>query len=143
MTDEISIGGVQGGGDGDPVGRRLVPIRVGDATVWVEQVGDAIVELTDDVHPVAAPDPQRAFENAGAFLRECVRIFDERIRQLPRRPQEISVEFSIGFEMRGKASLIPVFLTGESSLTSGIKVTAVWRPDQETSPATSGVSSGP
>jgi hypothetical protein len=135
MTDDVSVGGVREGDDEDDSRRRFTPIRVGEATVWVEQASDAIVEPTDEIHPVAPPDPQQAFENAGSFLRECVRIFDERIRQLEHRPEEISVEFSLGFELRGKATLIPVFLTGESSLTSGIKVTAIWKPGQSGRPA--------
>jgi hypothetical protein len=40
------------------------------------------------------------------------------------------VEFSLTFEVKGKASIVPVFVTGESSVQSGLKVTALWKkPD--------------
>lgn len=131
MDDEIAVGGIREPDDVASSQRHLVPIQVGEATVWIEHVADPVVEPGDAIHPVAPPNPQQAFESAASFLRECVRIFDDRIRRLERRPEEISVEFSLGFEMRGKATLIPVFITGESRLSGGMKVTAIWHPKQD------------
>lgn len=126
MDDEITAGGVGERGDQRPA-RRLVPVQIGTATVFIEQAGGP-VELVagDEVHPVALPGPQRAFEQAGDFLHECVGIFDARIRALASRPQEVSVEFSLGFEVKGKATLIPILLSGETSTQAAIKVSARW-----------------
>ena len=110
--------------------RRIVPMRVGNATVFVEEVGEPVmIDVGDQVRPVAPPSPQEAFENAGEILHECVRVLGERIEALAAkaRPQEITVEFSLSFEVKGQASLIPVFVTGESSAQTGLKVTSVWK----------------
>lgn len=126
MSDEVMAGGV-GEVDEQRPARRLVPVQIGMATVFIEQAGGP-VELGegDEVHPVALPGPQKAFEQAGDFLQECVGIFDARIRALVTRPQEVSVEFSLGFEVKGKATLIPILLSGETSTQAAIKVTARW-----------------
>ena len=42
-------------------------------------------------------------------------------------PQEITVEFSLSFQVKGKASLIPMFVTGETGAQTGLKVTAKWK----------------
>jgi hypothetical protein len=110
--------------------RRLVPLQIGSATVYVEQVGAAVVtELDDGVRPVAPFRPQEVFENAGEILRECVRVIGDRLETIAAktRPEEITVEFSLSFEVKGKASVIPVFVTGETGLQSGLKVTARWK----------------
>jgi Trypsin-co-occurring domain 1 len=110
--------------------RRLVPMQVGSAVVYVEQVGEpAVTEEDDRIRPVAVPSPREAFETAGEILRECVRVIGERIEALSAsaRPDEISVEFSLNFEVKGKAALIPVFVTGETGAKTGLKVTAVWK----------------
>ncbi len=110
--------------------RRLVPVQIGSATVYIEQVGSAVVtELDDAVRPVAPLRPEAVFENAGEILRECVRVIGDRLETIATktRPEEITVEFSLSFEVKGKASVIPVFLTGETGVQSGIKVTARWK----------------
>lgn len=110
--------------------RRLVPVEVGSATVWIEQVAEpAAVDEGDRVRPVSAPSPEKAFETAGEILRECVRLVGERVANLAEksRPQEVSVEFSLTFEVKGKAAVIPVFVTGETAAQTGLKVSAVWK----------------
>jgi len=107
-------------------------MRVGSATVYVEDYGEsALIEVDDRLRPVAPPSPQEAFGSAGEILRECVRVIGERVDALAvkARPQEISVEFSLSFEVKGKAALIPVFVTGETGTETGLKVTAVWKND--------------
>ena len=141
MGDEISVGGVAETSASD--GRRLVPMKVGSATVYVEQVGPPAEAVADDtIYPVA-PSPREAFETAGEVLRECVRVVGEKMAAMGEAaqphavalakaalPEEVTVEFSLTFEASGRAALIPVFVTGESKAQTGLKVTAVWqKPD--------------
>jgi hypothetical protein len=126
MDDEITAGGIGGLADRRSV-RRLVQVQIGNATVFVEQLGAPVeVDVGDEIHPVALPSPQEALERAGDLLQELVRIFDARIRALASRPKEVSVEFSLGFEVKGKATLIPILLSGETSTQAAIKVSAAW-----------------
>jgi hypothetical protein len=108
----------------------MVRIEIGTAVVFIEQ-SDVPLELNlgDDIHPVSLPNPQSAFEHAGDFLRELVGIFDRRIHALASRPEEVSVDFSLGFEVSGKATLIPVLLSGKSTTQAAIKVSATWRTE--------------
>jgi hypothetical protein len=128
VSDEITVGGI-GGMPGEAAIRRLVPLQIGSATVFIEQDPAPVeVDVGDEIHPVALPSPKEAIEQAGAFLQELVGIFDKRIKKLATtsRPKEIGVEFSLGFEVKGKATLIPVLLSGESSAQAAIKVCATW-----------------
>jgi hypothetical protein len=128
VSDEITVGGI-GEMPGEAATRRLVPLQIGSATVFVEQDPAPVeVDVGDEIHPVALPTPKEAMEQAGAFLQELVGIFDERIKKLATasRPKEIGVEFSLGFEVKGKATIIPVLLSGESSAQAAIKVSATW-----------------
>jgi hypothetical protein len=115
----------------------LVPMQVGSAVVFVEYVGEPVIEggaADDSIYPVAPPSPGSAFDMAADALRECVRIVGERLERLGRRrPDEVSVEFSLSFQVKGKATFIPVFVTAESGATTGLKITAVWRPSATTS----------
>jgi Trypsin-co-occurring domain 1 len=115
--------------------RRLVPIQIGSATAYLEQFGEpAVVESEGRIRTVAPSSPGEAFETGGEILRECVRIIGERIEAMAdrARPQRIAVEFSLSFEVKGKASIIPVFLTGETAGKTGLKITAEWtRTDTE------------
>jgi hypothetical protein len=134
MSDEIRMGNPPPrSSESEPI-RRFVPMRVGNASVFVEEVGEpALIEAGDQVRPVAPPSPQEAFENAGEILHECVRVLGERIEALAAkaRPQEITVEFSLSFEVKGQASLIPVFVTAASSAQTGLKVIAVWKQQED------------
>ena len=112
-----------------PPTRRLVPLQIGNAIVYVEHVGEPVViEADDSIRPVALPRPQEVFENAGEILRECVRVIGDRIGAMTEKaqPAEIVVEFALSFEVKGKASVIPVFVTGETGVQTGLKVTAKW-----------------
>jgi len=108
--------------------RRLVPMSIGTSVVYIEQVGEAItVEPDDSIYPVASP--RDAFEGAMEALKECVRALGERFEQLTEKvkPQEVTVEFSLTFDVKGKVSPIPILVTGETETQTGLKVTAVWR----------------
>ena len=107
-------------------------MRVGSATVYVEQVGAPVDVAAQgaaegEVYPVA-PSPQEAFETASEALRECVRMVGDHLEALAgRRPQQVTVEFTVSFEVKGRAALIPVLLTGEATSKGGLTVKAVWR----------------
>jgi hypothetical protein len=108
-------------------------MQVGNAVVYVEQFGELVAAESDDqIRAVAAPSPREAFETAGEILRECVRVIGERIEALgaKAKPDQMSIEFSLNFEVKGKAALIPVFVTGETGANTGLKVTAVWKGGQ-------------
>jgi len=108
----------------------MVPMQIGSATVYLVQTPEESVTVEDDrIRPVAPPSPAQAFESAGEILRECVRVMGERFENLTdkARPEELTVEFSLTFEAKGKASIVPVFVTGETSAQTGLKVTAVWK----------------
>src|SRR5712692_2270847 len=103
MSDEIRIGTSSNMLSETAPTRRLIPMRVGSATVYVEEVGEpAVIEADDQVRPVAPPSPQEAFQSAGEILRECVRVIGERVEALTAktRPHEITVEFSLSFEVK-------------------------------------------
>ncbi|HEX6426661.1 MAG TPA: CU044_2847 family protein [Niastella sp.] len=109
--------------------RRLVPMKVGRATVYVEEVRAPVTIESDEIRQVSPPSPDEAFDKAGEILHECVRVLGDRIETMAAKakPSEVTVEFSLNFEVKGKASIIPIFVTGESGLQTGLKVTAVWK----------------
>jgi hypothetical protein len=80
-----------------PVGtsrRRLVPMKVGAAIVYFEQVVEApVVETDGGIHPMV-PSPEEAFQKAGEVLRKCVRVLGGQVTGLARRtrPQTIEAE---------------------------------------------------
>jgi Trypsin-co-occurring domain 1 len=122
----ITAGGIGEVAD-DASGRHFVPLQIGAATVFVEQAPTPIdVDLSGEIHPVALPSPKEAMEQAANFLQELVGIFDKRIKALAKRPEEVSVELALGFEVKGKATLIPVLLSGETKAQAAIKVSAKW-----------------
>jgi NTP-dependent ternary system trypsin peptidase co-occuring protein len=109
--------------------RRLVPIQVGKAIVYIEQIGEpVIIEADDRIHPVA-PDTKEVFENAVEVLQQCVHVVGEKVETIVEkiRPQEITVEFTLSFEATGKIAVIPILVTGETKGSTGLKVTAVWK----------------
>lgn len=136
MSDEIFAGNIDVS-RAEPLspGRRLIPMQVGKATVYIEQIGEpAEVQTDDSIYPVAPPTPREVFENAVEVLQECVQVVGTKLETLAAKamPQEVTVEFSLTFQARGKMALVPVFVTGESGLETGLKVTALWkRPEEE------------
>lgn len=126
MDDEITAGGIGELAD-EGASRRLVAVQIGTATVFIEQARAPVeLDLGDEIHPVTLPSPKEAFEQAGDLLQEIVRSFDARVKALATRPEEVSVEFSLGFAVKGRATLIPILLSGETSAQAAIKVSAKW-----------------
>ena len=128
---EITVAGGDSASETLPTdgGRRLVPMQVGDAVIYIEQIGPPPkVEGNAEIRAVSAPDPREVFEQASTALRECVRQVGEKLTAMADkvRPQQVTVEFSISFDAKGK-SVIPVFFTGEAGVTTGLKVTALWK----------------
>src|SRR5262249_25520170 len=109
--------------------RDFVPMRVGSATVFVEAIGETeLATPADEIYTVAPVSPQEAFRIASEFLQECVLLVGERVEGLTEnRPSEVSIEFSLTFQVKGKASIIPVFVTSEAGAQTGLKVKAVWK----------------
>lgn len=118
---------------GQEEAKVFVPMQVGSATVYVQTSSEGARVEDDRIRPVAPVDPRQVFESAGEILRECVRVIGERIENLGDRakPGQVTVEFSLSFEIKGKASIIPVFVTGESTAQTGLKVTAVWKRSEK------------
>ncbi len=115
------------------VRRRMVPMKVGSATVFIEAADDgAAVEPSDEFYAVGAT-PADAFAVASDALKECVKVVGERIEGLGGRlkPEEVGVEFTITFDVEGKATIIPVLLTGKARTAMGVKVTATWKPREQ------------
>jgi hypothetical protein len=132
MTDEITVGiSAHGLPDSGP---RFYPMQVGDAIVWIEQVGPAAV-----VHPAGneiyaaarIPSPQEIFPQAVDILQECVRAVGDQISKLGAhsRPQEVQIEFALSFEASSEGGFIPVFRAG-TGVTAGLKITATWKHDE-------------
>ena len=111
----------------DSADRRLAAMRIGEATVFVEKVGPEPTIQASDYVAVGELDPTEAFEKASEAIKECVRIVGNRIEQLAAaaKPQEVSVEFSIGFEAKGKA-WFPILVQAEATANAALKVAAVW-----------------
>ena len=129
MEDEIGLGTGKEAEAENAGLRRLVPMRVGEAVLYIEVAGEPPnVEGDEEVYAGAVRDPADVFGAAGRALEEVVRVVGERVAALGERarPDQVSAEFSLSFEAGGKAHLIPVLFTGETKAVSGIKVTAVW-----------------
>lgn len=128
MADEISLSGAEDAPQA-PEARHFMPIRIGNVTAYVEGQPGAVV-VDEGIRPVAPADPAEAFGRGLDMVRECVRVIGEKFGTIAEaaRPEQVTVEFSLGFEIEGRAALIPVLLTGRSGVRSALTVTAVWRP---------------
>lgn len=133
MSGDFDLSPASGQNTVEAVGRRLVPMQVGTATVFVEAVEDDTVLETDGFQAVSALNPQQAFETASDALKECVRVMGERIETMTgaMRPREVGIEFTLTFDVEGKATIVPVLITGKAKTAVGIKVTAKWQPGQK------------
>jgi outer membrane protein assembly factor BamA len=129
MDYELALGGAED----EPRGRveaRVIPVQIGSAAVYVEQVGEGpTVEQSEEIYPVGPPSPTEAFDKANEALKECVRVVGETLGEISAKvkPQEVSLEFSISFQAEGTARIIPVLVTGKTAATTGLRVTAKWQ----------------
>jgi hypothetical protein len=118
--------------------RYLLPMRVGPAIVYVEQVGESAMVYDEGggIRPVGPPDVAEAFRRAGEAIQECVKSIGSRIEALAGdvKPGEIVVEFSLTFEASGGIHLFPVLATPGSKIGTGLKVTATWSLSDEQKP---------
>jgi hypothetical protein len=129
VSDEIEAGGATTsaaitGGDQ----RSLVPMKVGNATVYVVQTGGAGIMTDGEIYTVA-PNPREVFDSAVDVIRECVTKIGEGVEALAEKamPRELTVEFSLTFEAKGKTAILPVFVTAEHGVGAGLKISAVWK----------------
>jgi hypothetical protein len=133
MSDEAQSGGTEDAGQKRGLERRLVPLEVGSATVYIRQASPTIyVEADDRIYPVSLPSPKEAFDSAIGGVKAFVVAVGEQLDHLAARvqPQELSVEFTLAFEATGTARVIPVLVTTGTKGTAGLRVKAVWRlPD--------------
>jgi hypothetical protein len=53
-------------------------------------------------------------------------MIDARLKEIPGGPNETTVEFSLGFDIKGKATLVPALLSSEAAASAAVKVTAKW-----------------
>ena len=130
MSDEFGFGEERETQPERALGHRtVVPMQVGSATVFVEQVGEPLEIQTDEqFYAVSALSTKDAFEGAIKILQECVQVVGERVKGLrePIKPKQVTVEFTLSFEATGQAQLIPILLTGATTAATGLNVTAVW-----------------
>ena len=79
-----------------PAGRRLFPLRAGNAVIYVEALGDAaVIEQEASIRPVSAIDPGRAFAEACNFIHESFRGIGERLSDLGMaKPNKVEFEFN-------------------------------------------------
>ena len=108
---------------------ELVETKVGNAIVYfrVDKVSPAVV-TSEETRAVAAID-ENPFEAASKVIRESVRVIGSHLHELREElmPEELTVELGFTFEAKGKATIVPVFLTGETSGGLAFKVTAKWQ----------------
>lgn len=129
MNDEIQARGATSSASAPGSPRTLVPMRIGSATVYVEQSGDAGVVSGDDEIYTVAPNAREVFDWAVEAIRECVGKIGAGIETLAEKtlPQELTVEFSLTFEAKAKGAIIPIFVTAEHGVGTGLKISAVWK----------------
>jgi hypothetical protein len=126
MGDEIVIGGTA---TEKLPPRKLVPLQVGAAFLYIEAFSNEFqLGANEAIYPASMPSTREGFENAISAAIECVRTIGEKVLKLGNdlRPQELSVEFSLQLENTGKATIIPVLISGETKASAGFKVTAKW-----------------
>src|SRR5215217_5136935 len=101
MGDAIGIPGTLPEDEAPSAGRRLIPMKVGDATIYIEPMDEpAVIEQFDDdeLRPVGV-DPRQAFETASEALRECVKVVGDRLSTIGSAiaPHTIGMEFTLTF----------------------------------------------
>jgi hypothetical protein len=115
---------------------HLVAQQVGEATIYFRVSANTLVVANEpELRPVAGGIRSNVFDEAALVVGEGVKIIGQRIRDLPEtlQPSELELEISFGFEVKGKATIVPVLLTGESTSNVGLKVTATWKQAEKKS----------
>jgi hypothetical protein len=130
IMDAIRVGGGSStSGFATQAGKRLIPMRVGSAEVFIEGSGEEVaLDAAPEIRPTSL-NPEKAFDAAVDILKECVRVVGEGLERLEKavKPQELEIEFSLTFDAKAKGALIPLFVTAEQGFGTGLKVKAVWK----------------
>jgi hypothetical protein len=116
---------------------ELVAQQVGEATIYFRVSGETLVVANErELRPVAAEVRSNVFDEAASVVGEGVKIIGQRVHALTEtlQPSELEIELSFGFEVKGKATIVPVLLTGESTSNVGLKVTATWKRPEKKQP---------
>lgn len=108
---------------------ELIETSIGNAVVYFRvDSSPRPVTVDTEVRAVAAVDAN-AFEAAAKVIREGVRVIGAQVHEIGEAllPSELTVELGFTFEAKGKAAIVPVFLTGETSGRLAFKVIAKWQ----------------
>jgi hypothetical protein len=117
---------------------ELVAQEVGEATIYFRVSGEPLEVANErELRPVSGEVKSNVFDEAARVVGEGVNIIGKKVRDLTGtlQPSELEIEFSFGFEVKGKATIVPVLLTGESTSNVGLKVTATWKQPETRTPA--------
>src|SRR5436305_1373768 len=79
--------------------RHLVPMVVGGATVYVQQIGDVELEEGEGIYAVAPPSPTEAFQKAVEVIEGALTSIGDRVQAVEQKihPDELTVELSLSF----------------------------------------------
>lgn len=101
---------------------NLIPIKVGDATVYIRSTKTA--DVTEDVYAAGLPSPLDLLQTA----REFISTFGSYLASIQREhmPAELNVTFELGVEGSAQAR-IPVLISGESKASAALTLKAVWK----------------
>jgi hypothetical protein len=115
----------------EPRQPQLTPSAVGGVPIYVAGSGD--FELNEagpdgEIYAVARLNPAQAMEAGLDAVREFMRAVGSRMGEIAEaaRPDEVTLAFSISFDAKG-GTVIPLLVTGEAGLSTGLSVNAVWR----------------
>jgi len=114
---------------------ELVAQQIGEATIYFRVSGETLVVANErELRPVAEVK-SNVFDEAARIVGEGVKIIGQKVHALTEtlQPSELEIELSFGFEVKGKATIVPVLLTGESTSNVGLKVTATWKQSEANS----------
>jgi hypothetical protein len=108
----------------------LLEQPVGQTTVYFRTSGPALsIASSDELRAVAKISfPVDAIGHAGRIAREALKTVISEFENVERDLQgaDLAVELTFSFEVTGHAAIVPVLLTGETSATGGLKITATW-----------------
>ncbi|HVR46057.1 MAG TPA: CU044_2847 family protein [Candidatus Binatia bacterium] len=106
---------------------NLIAQQIGSAIVYFRVSGQAL-PVTNESH-IRAVTATNVFDEAARVVNEGVRVIGLKVHDAAKtlRPCELELEISFGFELKGRATIVPVLLTGESTSTAGLKITATWK----------------
>jgi hypothetical protein len=115
----------------EPTQPQLTPSSVGGVPIYVAGHGDFELHEADgdgEIYAVARVNPAQAIEVGLDAAREFMRAVGSRMGEITEatRPDEVTLTFSISFDAKG-GTVIPLLVTGEAGLSTGLSVEAVWR----------------